>query len=325
MPSAATIIVDDQDPNLNYLCPILNERVTGSYYKNTWTSPQNSSCFNGWFQYTFNGTGVQVPTSFANASDFPVRIDNNDFLLYTGNGTYDSPTLSDGQHTITYAMGNLSVFPALDYLTVTAGPNTMLYGKTIAVDDTDKSISFRGSWSQSSQYPPSTPVDYVARLYQNTAHWTSTIGDTMEFSFEGNSLAIYGMVAYSAIALRNITTDFIIDGVAQTRTTISNKTSPYLPMVELFRADLGDGNHTLLFNLSDIDGDRALGIDFVTYNATFNYLTPASNSSPSWALKLGIALASIAGFALLLTLGIIFWQRFRKDRHHGQKYVQQTA
>ena len=83
-------------------------------------------------------------------------------------------------------MGNLSVFPAFDYLTVTAGPNTMLYGKTIAVDDNDKSIAFRGSWSQAPQYPPSTPFDYTTRLYQNTAHWTSTIGDTMEFSFEGN-------------------------------------------------------------------------------------------------------------------------------------------
>jgi len=324
MPSAATIFVDDQDSNVQYLCPVLKERVTGSYYKNTWTSPQNTSCGTGWFQYTFNGTGVHVAATFTNISDFPVRIDNDDFLLYTGNGTYDSPTLPEGQHTITYAMGNLSVFPAFDYLTVTAGPNTMLYGKTIAVDDNDKSITFRGSWSQASQYPPSTPLDYAARLYQNTAHWTSTIGDTMEFAFQGSSLAVYGMVAYNETALRNFTADFIIDGVAQTRTPISNTTFPFLPMVELFRTDLEDGNHTLLFNLTDIAGDRALGIDFVSYNASFDYLTPApqSHGEASWAPKLGIALGSIAAVALFLTLGIVIWQRFRKDRHQGQKYVQ---
>lgn len=323
MPSSATYFVDDQDPNVQYLCPVLKQRVIGSYYKDTWTSPQNISCAAGWFQYTFNGTGVHVAASFTNASDFPVHIDNDDFLLYTGNGTYDSPALSDGQHTITYAMGNLSVLPALDYLTVTAGPKTMLYGKTIAVDDTDQSIAFRGKWSQSSPYSPA--VDYTSRLYKSTSRWTSNVGDTMEFKFEGNSVAVFGMVAYNSMALRNITADFTVDGVSQTW-TISNKTLPYLPMVELFRADVQDGNHTLLFNLTDIQGERALGIDFVTYNATFDYLTPASHGQssrvPAWAPKLGIALASIAGFAFILTVGIIFWQRFRKDRHLGKKYVQ---
>jgi len=322
MPSSATIFVDDQDPNLTYLCPVLKQKVSGAYYKDTWTSPQNTSCGTGWFQYTFDGIGVHVAASFTNSSDFPVRIDNNEFLLYTGNGTYDSPILPDGNHTIIYAMGNLTVLPAFDYLTVTAGPNTNLYGKTIAVDDNDESLAFRGSWSQSSQHPPS--FDYTSRLYQSTTHWTSKVGDTMEFKFEGSSVAVFGMVAYNTTALRNITTDFIVDGVSQTR-TISNKTLPYQPMVELFRADLQDGNHTLLLNLTDIQGERALGVDFITYNASFNHLTPAPRGSsgvPAWAPKLGIALASIAGFAFLLTVGIIFWQRFRKNRHLGKKYVQ---
>lgn len=322
MPSSATLFVDDQDPNVKYLCPVMKQKVTGSYYNDTWTSPQDASCGTGWFQYTFNGTGVHVAASFANTSDFPVRIDNNDFLLYTGNGTYDSPTLPDGQHTITYAMGNLTDYPAFDYLTVTAGPSTMLYGKTIAVDDNDHSITFRGSWSPSSLYPPSS-FNYAPTLYGSTGHWTSNVGDSMEFQFEGSSVAVFGMVAYNSTALRNITADFIVDGVSQTY-TISNRTLPYLPMVELFRADLQDGNHTLLFNLTDIQGERALGIDFIAYNASFNQLTPAphGHSVPAWAPKVGIALASIAAFACLLAVGIIFWQRFRKDRSHGKAYVQ---
>jgi len=145
----------------------------------------------------------------------------------------------------------------------------------------------------------------------------------MEFQFEGSSVAVYGMVAYNSTALRNITADFTVDGVSQTY-TISNRTLPYLPMVELFRANLQDGNHTLLFNLTDIQGERALGIDFIAYNASFNQLTPAphGHSVPAWAPKVGIALASIAAFACLLAVGIIFWQRFRKDRRHGKAYVQ---
>jgi len=322
MPSSATIFVDDQDPALKYLCPVLKQKVAGSYYKDTWTSPQNISCGTGWFQYTFQGTAAQVAATFIAPSDFPVSIDNDDFLLYTGNGTYESPILPDGNHTITYAMGNLTVMPAFDYLTVTAGPKTMLYGKTIAVDDTDESIAYRGNWSQASPYPPA--FDYVTKLYRGTSSWTSKVGDTMEFTFQGSSLAVFGMVAYNKTAQKNITADFIVDGVPQTR-TISNTTLPYSPMVELFRTNnLTDGNHTLLFNLTDIQGDRALGIDLITYNASFNHITSPRPSSgvPAWAPKLGIALASIAGFAFLLTIGIIFWQRFRKDRHLGKTYVQ---
>jgi hypothetical protein len=65
------------------------------------------------------------------------------------------------------------------------------------------------------------------------------------------------------------------------RVQFPTKPVPYLPMVELFRADLQDGNHTLLFNLTDIQGERALGIDFITYNASFNHVTPPHVGRPA--------------------------------------------
>ena len=98
-------------------------------------------------------------------------------------------------------------------------------------------------------------------------------------------------------------------------------------MAELFHADVQPGNHTLIFNITDIQGERALAIDFIAYNASFNSLAPPPPGSadasvvPDWAPKVGISLAAIAGFAFLLTIGLIFWQRFRKDRHLGRKYV----
>ncbi len=51
----ATIFVDDQDASVKYLCPSLKQKVSSSYYKDTWTSPQNETCGTGWFQYSFNG------------------------------------------------------------------------------------------------------------------------------------------------------------------------------------------------------------------------------------------------------------------------------
>jgi hypothetical protein len=329
MPTSATILVDDQNPEVKYLCPVLKQKVAGSYYKDTWTSPQNSSCGAGWFQYTFYGTRIYVATLFVKPSEFAVKIDDGDFITQSGNGSFYSPQLSDGKHSITYAMGNLSVMPAFDYMSVTAGPSTPLEGKTIVVDDSVGSIAFSGNWSKSSPYPPS--FDYTSTLYQSTTQWTSNVGDTMQFQFEGSSVAVYGIVAYNTTSLRNITANYTLDGVTQTR-TITNDTLSYLSMVELFRADVQAGNHSLLFNLTDIQGQRALGIDFVAYNASFNSLTtPATNSSgngqfhldvPDWAPKVGIAFASVAGFAFLLTLVIIFWQKFRKDRHFGKTYVE---
>ena len=55
-PTAAVIFVDDQDPEVKYLCPSFKQKVAGAYYEDTWTSPQKKeSCGTGWFQYTFYG------------------------------------------------------------------------------------------------------------------------------------------------------------------------------------------------------------------------------------------------------------------------------
>ena len=291
---------------------------------------------------SMTGTGVHVAASFVKPSNFSVKIDDGSFQPQYGNGTFDSPTLPDGKHTITYAMSNLTALPAFDYLSITAGPSTPLQGKTISVDDTDNALVYSGSWTKSSPYPVS--FDYAPTLYQNTSHWASKVGDTMQYQFEGSShvefsgcpnsdvviigtsVAIYGIVAYNSTSPRNITASYNLDGVTQTR-TISNTTMPYLPMAELFHADVQPGNHTLIFNITDIQGERALGIDFIAYNASFNALAPPPPSNadasvvPDWAPKVGISLAAIAGFAFFLTIGLIFWQRFRKDRHLGKKYV----
>lgn len=130
------------------------------------------------------GTGVHVAASFAKPSNFSVKIDDGEFIPQSGNGTYESPQLSDGLHTITYAMGSLKALPALDYLAITAGQSTPMVGKTVTVDDSDSSVVFSGSWSDSSPYP--APFDTSPRIYNKTMHWTSTVGDTMNFQFEGN-------------------------------------------------------------------------------------------------------------------------------------------
>lgn len=126
---------------------------------------------------------MQVAAS-ANQGDFSVKIDDGAFVPQTGAG-YESPVLPDGEHTLTYAFdgarGALTVF---DFLTVSAGPSTPLMDRTLIVDDADDAVNFIGQWSTT---PPSNSddSDFSTKLYQDTTHWSSSVGDVLEFQFTG--------------------------------------------------------------------------------------------------------------------------------------------
>ena len=89
--------------------------------------------------------------------------------------------MPDGQHTLKYAIGGVKQAPVFDYLTVTAGPSTPINGRTLIVDDSQ--LSYKGNWSTNP--PKALKYDYSTSLYRDTAHWSSTIGDTIEFEFTG--------------------------------------------------------------------------------------------------------------------------------------------
>lgn len=110
-------------------------------------------------------------------------MDNSPLLRQEGQGAYNSPILSDGEHTVIVALADESIFPAFDYLTVNAGPSTFLNGRTLIVDDSDTDILYQGNWSTM----PLVPVafGYSTAPYQNTTHWSSTPGDSLSVSFTG--------------------------------------------------------------------------------------------------------------------------------------------
>jgi hypothetical protein len=58
MPSEYTLLVDDQDSQINYLCPTLKQIIAGSYSNNTWSTIKSETCKDGWFQYTFYGAPI---------------------------------------------------------------------------------------------------------------------------------------------------------------------------------------------------------------------------------------------------------------------------
>ncbi|CAA7261577.1 unnamed protein product [Cyclocybe aegerita] len=319
----ATLLIDDQDSQVKYLCPTLNQAVAGSYYNNTWSTVRaESSCSDGWFQYTFHGTGIQVAASIPKPSTYSVKIDNEAFVSQSGDGAYDSPALPEGEHTLTYSVGSGTALPAFDYLTVTAGTNTPLDGKTLVIDDTDGSIAYTGSWTIESPVPLN--FDYSTSLHKNSAHWASRVGDSLHFQFRGSSISVLGIAA-NISGGGNITATYTLDGISNTR-DLPTGTLDSLPMVQLFHADVQPGDHTLIVNITSIQAPCSLGFDLITYNASFPNISSmtgaaatatssADSKTPSWGPKVGIAIGVVAGVSLVLSILIIFWQRnrLRKD------------
>ncbi|PPQ91688.1 hypothetical protein CVT25_012901 [Psilocybe cyanescens] len=318
MTQGITLFVDDQDPQVQYLCPSIHQHVAGSYYNNTWTTVRNDSCSEGWFQYTFYGTGVHVSTTVAaSGASYSVKIDDGEFVSHSGTGAYDSPILSDGKHTITYATGTSLSPPAFDYLAVTAGGSTLLDGRTLAMDDADSSIVYSGSWLNTPVVP--TGFDSSISLYRDTVHWTSTVGNSLQLQFEGSSISVLG-IATNISSGGNITATYTLDGVTKAQ-DLPRGTLDTVPMVNLFHADVPPGIHTLIMNITDIQAPAALGIDLITYNATFNSIASVpANASPSFAThngnsfnvgaKVGIVIGTLVGVVVLASLAYVFGRRY---------------
>jgi hypothetical protein len=95
---------------------------------------------------------------------------------------YQSPSLSEGQHTIRVDGVDGT---AIDYAIITAGQHTPLLGKKIIVDNEDPSIHYSGSWTRNTDQ--FVPKDFSGFPFGNSTHRSDTPGDTISFRFTGNS------------------------------------------------------------------------------------------------------------------------------------------
>ncbi|KAJ7581500.1 hypothetical protein C8J56DRAFT_266322 [Mycena floridula] len=256
MTSALTYIVDDQDPSIEYLCPVVKEVHLRSYFNDTWTTIASPDCGGGWFRYKFNGTSVRIAASASRITqNFTVQIDGSPLLIQSGNGLYQSPNLLDGEHTVLYAVSDPSIYPSFDYLSVTS---TSVVGRNIIMDDTDGAIKYSGNWSPN---PATGPVsfDYSTMPYLNTTHWSNTVGDSFSFQFSGDSVAIYGVLLSQSneTVSGNLTATYSVDGKTSAL-ALPTGASWNNPMSRLFSVDLPDsGSHTVVVNVTS--GHRKAG------------------------------------------------------------------
>ncbi|KAJ6559170.1 hypothetical protein DFH09DRAFT_1162112 [Mycena vulgaris] len=315
------LIVDDRDPQIQYHCPVTKETVSpGSYFRNTWTSIKSLSCGqqSGWFSHVFNGTQTRIwGSAFQTNQNYSVKIDDGPFIVQSGDGYFESPILEDGLHTVVYAAGAMSLYPTFDYLTVTAGSTTQLLGQTVIVDDSEIA-EYSGQWS--TQSLTQLPLARSSAIYRNTTHWTSTVGDNFTFQFNGNSVAVYGVLPnlLNNTDSGNSSAAYIVDGVP-TVVSLPSGSNQVQPMTEFFHVELEAGMHTLVFNLTEVAPSHVIGIDFVVYNSSVDTSTVQSPivTSPKKTdhtrIIVGATLGVLAALALFGLL--IFIYRRRRSRN----------
>ncbi|KAG7443021.1 uncharacterized protein BT62DRAFT_935343 [Guyanagaster necrorhizus] len=325
--SNVTYIVDDSDSAIGYLCASTHQRVTNSYFHDTWTSIASTNCADGWFQYKFNGTKVYIfSPNTEYGQNYTVNMDSAGALIEYGNGIYTSGLLHDGEHTVIYAIGHEELHPAFDYLTVQAGSSTQMKGRTVIVDDYDPDITFSGNWSNVAFYP--TKFDYSTGTYQSTAHWSNTAGDSLSFRFYGSSVAVYGIISNTTDTDGSIVISYSVDAEkATTSVSSANGTNQPIPMAQLFSVNVPDGLHTLVVNVTFVLNLRQIGIDFITYNASFESIdsmpslsdSPVSTTSSSKTTNVGAIAGSVVGGVVFVTIFALFLYIFKKRTYQRRR------
>ncbi|KAF8914940.1 hypothetical protein CPB85DRAFT_469007 [Mucidula mucida] len=283
-PTMVTYIVDDQDPDITYLCPTVAKNAPNSYFHDTWSTIGNDTvCSDGWFNYTFRGQGVNIQSGLSGGGtkSYSVSLDGDALQPQTDEGGYDSGILADDEHTVMYTTGAMSYSPNFDYLTVLAGNTTNMRGRSIIVDDKDGLIKYSGAgWISASITNSVEAFPYGRGPYRDSVHWTKEAGESLSFEFLGSSVALYSVLPAQKDG--GITIQYFIDDNFVTSAGVSNTDNAPVPMFKLFEADgLSDGTHVLTANITSVISSYSIGIDFATYNASFDNIDEMPTSGLS--------------------------------------------
>ncbi|KAF8649112.1 hypothetical protein AX16_006010 [Volvariella volvacea WC 439] len=256
---------------------------------------------------------------------------------------YQSPTLSDGEHTISLENIDLT---GVDYALVTAGESTSLQtgDSLVMVDDDDTNqFTFVGDWARDLNLF-SGPLN--GRPFGNATHRARTVGDQMRFRFAGTTVSLYGIFDWTRDG--NITANYTIDATSSTEITYTSSASASTaafiqqPNFLLFQSNaLTPGEHTLVVTITDIF-NQTLIIDYAAYRPSFSRLSDmpvwapfgsptqtaveapsngeSSNDHKSNGPPIGAIVGGVIGGLSLIIIGLLVWwfsRRRRLDTERG--------
>ncbi|KAG6836730.1 hypothetical protein H0H93_004393 [Arthromyces matolae] len=175
---------------------------------------------------------------------------------------YQSPMLSDGQHTlvITHIAGT-----SVDMIMITAGSNTPLSGQTLIVDDNDGAIAYSGSWTHKTGTYTAITTPTTHEPYRNATHQATSPGATATFTFTGSTTVTYTLDSSSSTQVYTVTSDTPNYKVAE---------------IELWSSGtISAGQHTLKIQLTSASNGALFSLDYLLYTSSLNSITTNSPSS----------------------------------------------
>ncbi|TFK16951.1 hypothetical protein FA15DRAFT_711251 [Coprinopsis marcescibilis] len=277
----------------------------------------------GEFSVTFQGTVAILTGSVPEGtSNYMVQIDNDapstvsvNAFISPHRAWYQSPILSDGEHTIRF-MQLLSGF-AVDYATITPGPEDTIRPRSVLVDNLSPEIVYTGPWAVP-KIKPSVNSRQVPVPYEDSVHVGSTRGNKIAISFAGSSIELFGQLQLGRPMSVNFTLD---NGVPETiifptisAANGSDETMPNFPLYS--RRDLpGVAVHNLEVVLLEDGQDFAL--DYCMYEPNFANAKYKPNLLPPNPLSVklqAVVGAVVASLFLLLVCFVFFFKRWRRNR-----------
>ncbi|KAF8891350.1 hypothetical protein BD779DRAFT_198630 [Infundibulicybe gibba] len=333
------IVVDNESDTVIYsgrewIGTILSRWYGGS---SMWPTPAtgfngSSGILYGSLDFAFHGTAVALygNTPRIGLRNATVSIDggssyNSSFPNPTSQTYlqwYQSPQLSEGNHTI--SLTNLADV-SVDFIVVTAGPDTPLSGQTIIVDDDDPSIHYIGSWGYDKTLFNSDPstINPEGFPFHNGTHRSLMEGNALAFEFSGTSIGVFGIFDFSVFG--NLSIIFDLDSQSTPLTyavgpdTLEFKAGvgrrPNFPYFS--RASLAEGNHTLTINITQ-SNEIPFILDFLTYRSEANPPPSCSSSPPSTRISplarpiIGSVIGVLAVF-LIIILTCLYLRRRKKN------------
>ena len=222
--------------------------------------------------------------------------------------------------------------PGFDYLTYTPGSSTPLNEQVIIQNDDDAVLDYGGDWSI---LEPAEFDDTL--LYQGTAHWSRTVGDSILFQFTGlhhngrSSHKLMHHFAGTSITVMGVSTPsemnasltFTLDGDKSLRTITQTNLTRTTTVRFIHATDLQPTQHVLRINVTNISTAGPIGIDFFAYNTSFSSLSEISASYKGATIhRENILLVAMTGGiigGLTFAVGLFFaWKRQRNRRFSHQ-------
>ncbi|WVQ73036.1 hypothetical protein IAR50_002599 [Cryptococcus sp. DSM 104548] len=330
------ITLDDTSPSFQYfssgntwLSNHTDDPFTDLYFKKTFRGTFTEGDY---VSLKFNGTAIMIyGGNRPNHGVYSTQLDGGSISLQSGYAStsqlqvpiFQATSLaSDQEHTITLknlpsqtnmtGTNNTEWWLDVDYAVITTSTTGKVY--TTTYDDQSPVLNWVGSgWTSN--------TEAATTYFNQSAHITQVIGDSVSLSFKGSSVQVFGGLYFDhgnfSVAL---------DGG---RTSNYNGTFFDLqPGTTLFQASgLEEGVHTVqLTNLGQGRKGKFFDIDYIVVNSTLDHsanstddnntsistAVPASGSSSTEAGAIaGGIVGGLIGLALVVVLA---WFLFRRNR-----------